>query len=66
MNKITEKKLSKLISRGSLFWNGMLLTSDEIYGKFKGYSCSTTLNLKTNREKVHIKKFAKSQSLDSL
>jgi hypothetical protein len=56
MNKITEKKLSKLISQGSLFWNGMLLTSDEIYGKFQGYSCNTNLNLKTNQEKVHIKK----------
>lgn len=56
MNKITEKKLSKLISQGSLFWNGMLLTSDEIYGKVQGYSCNTNTNLKTNREKVHIKK----------
>ncbi|MGA9188036.1 MAG: hypothetical protein WB014_05595 [Methanosarcina sp.] len=48
MNKITEKKLSKRISQGSLFENGMLLTSDEIYGKFQGYSCNTNLNLKTN------------------
>jgi hypothetical protein len=56
MSKITEKKLSKLISQGSLFWNGMLLTSDEIYEKVQGYSYNTNLNLKTNREKVHIKK----------
>jgi len=48
MNKITEKKLSKRISHGSLFENGMLSTSDEIYGKFQGYSCNTNLNLKTN------------------
>jgi hypothetical protein len=56
MNKITETKLSKQISQGSLFWNGMLLTSDEIYGKSQGYSRNTDLNLKTNRERVRIKK----------
>ncbi len=48
MNKITEKKLAKQISLGSLFGNGMLLTSDQIHGRCRDYSCNINLNLKTN------------------
>jgi hypothetical protein len=51
MNKMTEKKLSKRISQGSLFGNGMLLTSEEIYTRCWGYSGNTNLNLKTNWKK---------------
>lgn len=51
MNKMTEKKLSKQISQGSLFGNGMLLTSDEMYGRCRGYLCNINLNLKTNWKK---------------
>ncbi len=51
MNKTTEKKLSKKISQGSLFGNGMLLTSEEIYEKCWGYSCNINLNSKTNWKK---------------
>jgi hypothetical protein len=48
MNKTTEKKLSKQISQGFLFGNGMLLTSNEIYERCWGYSCNINLNLTTN------------------
>jgi hypothetical protein len=48
MNKMTEKKLSKIISQESLFANGILLTSDEIYGRCHDYSCNIDLNLTTN------------------
>jgi len=51
MNKITEKRLSKQISQGSLFGNGMLLTSEEIYTRCWGHSCNINLNLKTNWKK---------------
>jgi hypothetical protein len=52
MNKTTEKKLSKQISQGFLFRNGMLPTSDEIYERCRGYSCNINLNLKTNWNKI--------------
>ncbi|WP_155396800.1 hypothetical protein [Methanosarcina barkeri] len=51
MNKMTEKKLSKQISQGTLFGNGMLLTSEEIYTRCWGHSCNINLNLKTNWKK---------------
>ncbi len=56
MNKITEKKLSKQISQGSLFGNGMLLTSEELYERCWGHSYNIHLKLKTNWKKRNMLK----------
>ncbi len=49
MNETTEKKLSKPISHGFLFGNGMLLTPDEmkIVGRY-GFSFSNSMLLTHN------------------
>jgi len=55
MNKVTEKKVAKQISPGSLFGNGMLLTSDQIHERCRNYSCNINPSLKKVEKNVHIK-----------